>query len=70
MIKSCGLDHDIILRQDGQKIVIEPAKPYNPREGWEEQIAFYVAKYGADEEMILDDFENEFEIEDWTWEDT
>lgn len=58
-----GDDIDISV-QDG-RIVIELVTKKDPREGWAEDAAALVA--AGDYEIVLGDFPNDFDDQEWTW---
>ena len=58
-----GDDIDIGV-QDG-RIVIELVAKKNPREGWAEAAAAIAA--AGDDELVLGDFPNDFDDEEWVW---
>ncbi|WEK03553.1 MAG: AbrB/MazE/SpoVT family DNA-binding domain-containing protein [Candidatus Devosia phytovorans] len=58
-----GDDIDIGV-QDG-RIVIELVAKIDPREGWAEDAAALMA--AGDYEIVLGDFPNDFDDEEWVW---
>jgi antitoxin MazE len=63
LIEECGLGETVELRVVGQRIVVSPVLA--PRAGWEE--AFRKAGPSADDELLLDLAENEFDRREWQW---
>ncbi len=58
-----GDDVDISV-QDGRIVIALLAKK-DPREGWAEDAAALAA--AGDYELVLGDFPNDFDDEEWTW---
>jgi antitoxin MazE len=63
LLEEAGISGPVELRAEAGKIVIE--KVGNPREGWEE--AFKAADIDEAGELLLGDFPNEFDKDEWTW---
>ncbi len=61
VLKQCGFDDVVSLEVKEDSLVISKVK--KPREGWEQ--AFIQA--GADQELLLGDFSNDFDACEWTW---
>ena len=63
LLEEAGIAGAVELRAEAGRIVIERAA--HPREGWEE--AFKAADIDQSGELLLGDFPNEFDTEEWTW---
>ncbi len=63
LLEEAGISGEVELRAEEGRIVIERAS--NPREGWEE--AFRNADIDESGELLLGDFPNEFDRDEWTW---
>ena len=63
LLEEAGISGQVELRAEEGRIVIERAS--NPREGWEE--AFRNADIDESGELLLGDFPNEFDRDEWTW---
>lgn len=63
LLEEAGIAGAVELKAEKGRIVIERAD--HPRAGWEEA-ARRVAEEGGDE-LLLGDFQNEFDKEEWTW---
>lgn len=63
LLEQAGIAGAVELRAEGGRIVVERAE--NPREGWEE--AFNAADIDESGELLLGDFPNEFDKDEWTW---
>jgi antitoxin MazE len=65
LLEEAGLSGEVELRLEGRRIVIEPSQ--HPRADWEEAAA-RLAEEGGDE-LLLGDFANEWDDEEWVWPD-
>jgi antitoxin MazE len=70
LLRQAGIEDDVTLRADGRRIILEPVRKKNPREGWEEAIKKAIAEHGN--ELTQEDrewmgFSNKFDEEEWTW---
>ena len=63
LLEEAGISGQVELRAEAGRIVIERAK--HPRDGWEE--AFKDADIDDSGELLLGDFPNEFDKDEWTW---
>jgi antitoxin MazE len=63
LLEEAGLSGQVELRAEAGRIIIECVK--HPREGWEE--AFKNADVDESGELLLGDFPNEFDKEEWNW---
>ena len=63
LLEEAGIAGAVEIRAEAGRIVIEQAG--HPREGWEEA-ARRIAAEGGDE-LLLGDFPNEFDKDEWTW---
>ena len=63
LLEQARLAGDVEMRAEEGRIIIERAG--NPREGWE-AAARQISKQGGDN-LLLGDFPNEFDRDDWTW---
>ena len=63
LLEEAGIAGAVELRAEAGRIVIEKAS--DPRAGWEEA-ARTIAAQGGDE-LLLGDFPNEFDKDEWTW---
>jgi antitoxin MazE len=64
VIKECGLRDELELRVENGAVVLSPAR--GVREGW--SAAFErMAAARDDEQVVPDSFENDFDLEEWTW---
>jgi len=64
ILDQCSISDEVSLEVNDNKIIIHPV-PVNPRRGWEEQ--FLKAGSLDDKEMLIGDFENSFDNDEWTW---
>jgi antitoxin MazE len=65
LLEEAGLSGEVELRLEGRRILIEPVE--DPRAGWEEAAARISAEGG--DELLLGDFANEWDHEEWVWSD-
>lgn len=63
LLEEAGITGQVELRAEVGRIVVE--RTDHPRAGWEEA-ARQVADEGGDA-LILGDFPNEFDKDEWTW---
>ena len=63
LLEEAGIAGAVELRAEAGRIVIEKAS--DPRAGWEE--AFRAADIEETGELLLGDFPNEFDRDEWTW---
>ena len=63
LLEEAGITGAVELRAEDGRIVVERAE--NPREGWEEAARRIAAEGGDD--LLLGDFPNEFDKDEWTW---
>ena len=63
MLEEAGITGPVELRAENGRIVVE--RSGNPREGWAE--AFKNADVDHSGELLLGDFPNEFDKDEWTW---
>ncbi len=63
MLEQAGITGPVELRAEEGRIVVE--RGANPREGWED--AFKQADIDESGELLLGDFPNEFDKDEWTW---
>lgn len=63
LLEEAGIAGAVELRAEEGCIVVERAK--NPRDGWEE--AFKAADIDESGELLLGDFPNESDKDEWTW---
>jgi antitoxin MazE len=63
LLDEAGLSGEVELRVEAGRIIVEPCR--NPRAGWEEAAARLVAEGG--DELLIGDFVNDWDDEDWTW---
>ncbi|MGY8767403.1 MAG: AbrB/MazE/SpoVT family DNA-binding domain-containing protein [Pirellulales bacterium] len=62
LLKQCELTEKVSLEVKDQTLIISNAK--SPRQGWEEA---FVRAGAGDEELLADEFINEFDQGEWTW---
>lgn len=62
LIEQCGFSSEVELRVEEGKLII--SKP-PVREGWEE--SFREMAESGDDELLLGDFANQFDEEEWQW---
>lgn len=63
LIEQCGFGDKVQLLMENNRLVIAPVR--SPRQGWPE--AFEAAGSAANDELLLDGFENKFDQEEWDW---
>ena len=63
LLEEAGIAGAVELRAEEGRIVIERVR--HPREGWEEAAKLIAAEGG--DELLLGDFPNEFDEDEWTW---
>lgn len=63
LLEQAGISGAVDLRAEEGRIVIERTK--HPRDGWSE--AFAAADIDESGELLLGDFPNEFDENEWTW---
>ncbi len=63
LLEEAGISGQVELRAEDGRIVVE--RTDHPRAGWEQ--AFDEADVDASGELLLGDFPNEFDKDDWTW---
>jgi antitoxin MazE len=63
LLEEAGIAGAVELRAEEGRIVIERVR--HPREGWEE--AFKGADIDQTGELLIGDFPNEFDADEWTW---
>ena len=63
LLEEAGIAGPVELRAEAGRIVIERVS--NPRQGWEE--AFTTADIDEAGELLLGDFPNDFDKDEWTW---
>jgi antitoxin MazE len=69
VIEQCGFGEHLEMEVRGGEVVLRAAKR-NPREGWDEAFAAALARDGSlDAPLLLGDFPNEFDENEWTWPD-
>ena len=68
LLEQSGLGETVELEVQDDHIVIRPARPRHPREGWEEQFRAAVAERG-DEGLLDPDLTgySDFDREEWEW---
>lgn len=64
LVEQCSIQDEVSLEIKGNSIVIK-AVDNIPRKGWEEQ--FLKAGSLSDNEILLDEFGNSFDNNEWTW---
>ena len=62
LIEQCGFSSEVELRVEEGKLIISKA---TVREGWEE--SFREMAESGDDELLLGDFANQFDEEEWQW---
>jgi antitoxin MazE len=66
ILEQCGFNGAVEMQVADNKLIL--SKPVRtPREGWAEQIAESIKKYGIPELLFPDDMINEFDKTEWTW---
>jgi antitoxin MazE len=63
LIEQCGLGETVELRVENDRLVISPER--QPRQGWHE--AFRAAGLALRDEVLLPEFPNAFDREEWKW---
>lgn len=63
LIEQCGLGDIVELRVEKGRLVISPSRA--PRQGWAE--ALDAAGNSADDKLLLEPLQNEFDREEWQW---
>ena len=63
LLDACEIGDAVELEVIEGKLVLSPLK--NPREGWEE--SFKADPPDQDEGLLLGEFTNEFDDEEWEW---
>lgn len=63
LIEQCGISQTVNLRVENNRLIISPER--RPRQGWRE--SFRAANVTNREELLLPDFPNEFDREEWQW---
>lgn len=63
LIEQCGLREIVELRVENNRLIISPER--QPRQGWRE--AFRAAGAATRDELLLPDFPNAFDQEEWQW---
>ncbi|EAX49045.1 transcriptional regulator/antitoxin, MazE [Thermosinus carboxydivorans Nor1] len=53
LLKQCGIDKKVVIKVDGNKIILTPARA--PRQGWEEAFKKAVSRVHEDDHVIYDD---------------
>lgn len=64
VLKQCGIENEIDMIIQDQKVIIHPVKRKHVREGWEE--AFGAMHRNGDDTPLLNEIKNSFD-EDWQW---
>ena len=64
IMEQCAIKDEVSLEVKENSIIIQPVKK-KPRQGWEE--AFLKAGSLNDKELLMGEFSNSFDKEEWTW---
>jgi antitoxin MazE len=64
ILDQCSIKDEVSLEVKGNTIVIHPVTT-KPRQGWKEQ--FLQAGSLEDKELLMGEFDNSFDQEEWTW---
>lgn len=62
MLEQAGITESVTLTVQDGTLVVKPKR--HPREGWREAL---IAAGAGNEELLLPDFPNEFDENEWTW---
>ncbi len=63
LIEQCGFREIVELRVENDRLIVSPDR--KPRAGWRE--AFRAAGSAIPDDVVLPDFPNAFDDEEWTW---
>ncbi len=63
VIEQCGFGKTVELRVENERLIISPQR--QPRHGWDE--AFRAAGPATRDELLLPEFPNAFDREEWQW---
>jgi antitoxin MazE len=63
LIEQCGFGETVELRVENNHLIISPER--QPRQGWDE--AFRAAGSATRDELLLPEFQNAFDREEWQW---
>ncbi len=63
VIEQCGFGETVELRIENDRLIISPER--QPRQGWDE--AFRAAGSAANDSLLLPEFSNTFDREEWQW---
>jgi len=63
LIEQCGLRQTVELRVENDRLIISPER--EPRQGWRE--AFRAAGANGRDELLIPDFPNAFDQDEWQW---
>jgi antitoxin MazE len=63
VIEQCGFGETVELRVENDRLIISPER--QPRQGWDE--AFRAAGSAASDDLLLPEFSNAFDREEWQW---
>ncbi len=65
VIEECNLGDVVEIKIRDKKITI--MNPQKPREGWEESFKYLTNNGKTADDLLLGDFENDFDNEEWKW---
>ena len=63
LIEQCGFGEIVELRVENDRLIISPER--QPRQGWAD--AFRAAGSATRDEILLPEFPNAFDREEWQW---
>ncbi|HAX47557.1 MAG TPA: AbrB/MazE/SpoVT family DNA-binding domain-containing protein [Ignavibacteria bacterium] len=65
VIEECDLGDTVEIKVKDKKIMI--TSPQKPRDGWEDSFKKLTNNGKEQDDLLMGDFENEFDKEDWKW---
>ncbi|MCH5596911.1 AbrB/MazE/SpoVT family DNA-binding domain-containing protein [Niabella ginsengisoli] len=64
LLEQCSITEEVNIEVVNSTIILKPVEKL-PREGWEQQLIN--AGASKENELLLGDFDNDFEKNEWTW---